>query len=699
VRNGDGAVRGLAGLRAVALSPDGRFVYGASALDAALTVFARDPDGELAFVESLPGVLGATALATSPDGLHLYVGGSAGVDIFSRTSSGRLSRGASVAFAGVHALAVSPDGGNVYAAALDSGVIAVLRRDPITGALVAQQSITGVAAPAGLAVSADGRSVYVTSFTDASLAVFAREAGTGLLSGIELFRDGVGATAGLQGAAAVTVSPDGQRVYAVGQQAMAVFSRSPDTGRLVFVESKSYFAATVDCPPAPASAIAVSPDHQFLFVARSADAAVAVFRRDPGTGSLVLADIFEDALGGRGCDGAFGLAAAIPAGGGVGDLYVSGLSVDRLTALAVDVADGALTPVSEQRNGGGGVDGLVGVRVVAVSPDDQHVYAAAPGALAVFARDSSDGALRFIEVQRGGVSGLGTLSGMALSPDGAHVYAATASDRLFVFVRDAASGRLQLVQELRNGVNGVSGLAGDSAVRVSPDGVDVYVASAGDAAIAVFGRDTATGMLGFSGVHRQGEWGADGLEGASGLAIDADGRHVYVASTGAGGAVAAFVRNAASGELSFRAVYRNRVAGIDGLAGAAAVELSPDGTHVYVAGFLDAAIAIFARDAVSGDLGFSGVVRDAGGGLSGVTALAASADGGRIYAAGAGGTLVVLSRAPGVGALQVVGTWRSGTDGAAGLAGARSVATDGAGANVYVAGAIDAAVAAFSVAP
>ena len=96
------------------------------------------------------------------------------------------------ALEGAASLAVSRDGRNVYVAAAASNAVAILRRDPRTGAL---RQLAGKAG----CIS---------------------ETGTG-----GACRDGTG----LWGAAAVAVPPDGRHAYAAGffSSAVSIFSRAP----------------------------------------------------------------------------------------------------------------------------------------------------------------------------------------------------------------------------------------------------------------------------------------------------------------------------------------------------------------------------------------------------------------------------------------------------------------------------------------
>src|SRR3989442_5281 len=117
-------------------------------------------------------------------------------------------------------------------------------------------------------------------------------------------------------------------------------------------------------------------------------------------------------------------------------------------------------------------------------------------AIAVFQRDVASGMLTFVEVQRsgtGGVEGLLGAKSVAVSPDGAHVYAAgSLDDAVAVFGRDATTGKLTFVEAQREGANGVTGLAGALAVTLSPDGANLYVPGPTPDPPAVFPRDAAT---------------------------------------------------------------------------------------------------------------------------------------------------------------------------------------------------------------
>src|SRR5207249_210394 len=114
------------------------------------------------------------------------------------------------------------------------------------------------------------------------------------------------------------------------------------------------------------------------------------------------------------------------------------------------------------------------------------------------------------------------------------------------------------------------------------------------------------------------------LNGPQAMAISLDGAQLYVAS---GNDLVVFARDPESGMLTLVQTVKDNTNGVDGVGGAAALALSPDGAHLYAAGKLDDALAVFARDSASGALSFVEVDRqavDGGDGLGGVDAVAGS---------------------------------------------------------------------------
>ncbi len=215
---------------------------------------------------------------------------------------------------------------------------------------------------------------------------------------------------------------------------------------------------------------------------------------------------------------------------------------------------------------------------------------------------------------------------IALSLDGRSVYvAATTSDAVAVFDRDPATGTLTqkagtaaCVSEDGNGGMCRDGVAlnGPQGVAVSADGLTVYVASTASDAVAVLGRNRATGELslkiGNSGCNRETGTGGDcrdgvALDATSGVVVSPDGRSVYVTAA-VSGAVAVFDRTNAFITIGGTLVQKPGRAGCiseDGTGGQCATFLlansltgaaiSPDGLNLYVVSLLGDAVSAFRR--------------------------------------------------------------------------------------------------------
>jgi DNA-binding beta-propeller fold protein YncE len=396
---------------------------------------------------------------------------------------------------GSHALAISPDGRNVYVASSRSNAIAVFSRNARTGRLTQRSGAAGcmairgaggcataigLAAPNSVAVSADGKNVYATSLASNAVVVFARNGSTG---GLSQLGNGTGcivnaATSGcttgraLDGPDIVAVSGDGKNVYvgAFAGSALAVFSRDPSTGALAqpadptgcFVNTPTAGCTTGLALGSP-EGVAVSADGANVYVAAPGSNAVDIFSRNTSTGALTQAT--DD----TGC-----------------------------------IAGGAVTGCSP------GVQ-LSGADAVVVSPNDASVYVTSlvSDSVTAFSRTSA-GQLSQLSgtsacvinvLAVGGSLGreLSGAEGLAVSPDGASVYAvAFTSGALDVFNRNAGSGAVTqksratgcLVRGAVPGCTPGRALRGASSVAVSPDGKNVYSAAFNSNAVGIFKRVT-----------------------------------------------------------------------------------------------------------------------------------------------------------------------------------------------------------------
>src|ERR1019366_1341696 len=198
----------LIGANAVAVSPDGRSIY-VTAAPGYITHFFAAPGGQLTYdgcvsndgsgglCGDAPGtpLSGAESVAVSPDGRSVYVasatsgtithffaapGGQLTYDgcISNDGSGGRCADAPGSPFTSATSVAVSPDGNSVYVASPDAGMVSTLAAAPggqltYSGCISADGSNgqctdapgTSLNGVTRVAVSPNGNSVYADSFT------------------------------------------------------------------------------------------------------------------------------------------------------------------------------------------------------------------------------------------------------------------------------------------------------------------------------------------------------------------------------------------------------------------------------------------------------------------------------------------------------------------------------------------------------
>jgi DNA-binding beta-propeller fold protein YncE len=308
----------------------------------------------------------ATATALAVTGDLTQPAGAAGC--VSETGVGPCADGRALAEA--TAVAVSPDGEDVYVASYQSSAVAHFVRNPTTGAISQPTGQAGcisvpdvqpgaepcadghgLGAPTGLAVSPDGKSVYVTSW-DGTVARLNRNTTTG----------GISQPAGPAGC----ISEDGSWDCADGH-------------------ALGYFP----------TGVAVSPDNKSVYVA-SLDGGVVRLNRNTSTGAIsqpagTAGCVSEEGVGpcqnGHAIDGAWSVVVSPDAK----HVYVASFLSDAVTRFNRNTTTGAIVQpagncISESGTGGcdsGDGHGLNGAQGLSVSPDGKSLYVGSENSHAV----------------------------------------------------------------------------------------------------------------------------------------------------------------------------------------------------------------------------------------------------------------------------------------------------------------------------
>jgi DNA-binding beta-propeller fold protein YncE len=321
----------------------------------------------------------------------------------------------------------------------------------------------------------------------------------------------------------VTVSPDGKTVYAAGgpgsRGALGVFSRNATTGSVHQLPGRAgcvLRAKTSGCTRGPGietPAALAVSPDGTLLVTAARNGRSIGIYRRAANGALTAAGTVKDI--------------AMPSGLAFradGNLLLvasaKGLLAFRLSGTKLIRASGPIP-----------CDEFTGCTAVAFSPDGLYAYAVAGG------------------------GAHGSITTYLVSPGG--------------FVETSAPTAAHALREPRD-------------VAVSPDGQNVYVAASVSSGVAVFTRDPTTGMMAQSGcvtaTGSEGDCGkTTGLAGATSLAISADGKNVYVASS-VSNRIAVFDR---AGDGMLRRTQALAPRGVKSITG---IAVSPDGHNVYAAG-------------------------------------------------------------------------------------------------------------------
>lgn len=436
---------------------------------------------------------------------------------------------------------------------------------------------TGLAGIQLVLSSPDGEQVYVVA--EGTVSVFDRNAATGNLTFRELYRDQTAGFRGLAGVSGAVIAPDGGHLYLLRRDARSVtILRRGEDGLLGFVGEQP-LAPTRPSPGIPGF-LAITPDGETLYVTFDflPELSTLVYDRDPATGTLSLVEEAADVSGPIAVspDGDF-LYSSV--GDGVATFTIGG--------------SGALTLLGTLRRGMPGVDDQLRVDALAVSPDGRHVYASSVADSITFVlRREASGQLSYVGKIASPDPFFANVRPLVVSPDGANVYVCRELEgRIEVYGRDAVTGLLALTSTFP----GESPRLSCKAMAVSPDGRNLYTPGQFEQSLLVLARQ-ASGALSLVDTLEEGEGAPAGLPFAHSVAVSRDDRHVYAADT-VSGRIGLFLRDDATGRLSFVEAVEATVE---------TLVLSPDNTFLY--GLRpDGGIAIFRRDAGTGELAPAGV--------------------------------------------------------------------------------------------
>ncbi len=310
------------------------------------------------------------------------------------------------------------------------------------------------------------------------------------------------------------------------------------------------------------------------------------------------------------------------------------LSTDR-NSRAIDGSIGFI------QDGVAGAEGLAGIWAVAATVDGKSVYAigSVGNAVVHFERNASTGALTFKSAYRNGagISGLNVPKALVMSSNGGSVFVAgSGSNSIVEFSRNTTTGALTFVRAVVDN----AALEVVNSLALSQDGTNLYAASSKVGVLTLLTRGNVASEWRVANSYRNDENGIQDMSAPRALTLSADGRNLYVANRTDGtsdlnnGSLLAFKRNVVSGELSFVRGWRDS-AGVDvGVQGVANLSASADGAHIFATSPTTGTLSVWRRDASTGLLRSSEVLRHQANyldGLAAVQGLALAPDDSMLY--------------------------------------------------------------------
>jgi len=294
---------GLDGAVSLVVSPDGRRVYVVSFYDSAVAIFEKDEQGSYQFKrairDGLPyeqvfsdkesvkkkdklGLLGAYDIAITVDNSQLFVASVASnaVAIFDIDKNENVifnhairdSDDINYGLGGAVNVVITPNNSQVIVAGFNENAITIFNRNS-NGALAHTQTlingkddIKNMIAPQGLAMSPDGNYLYVACGGGNAVVVFARNT-QGRYSYIQSLSNANDNVSAFGGAGAVTVSPDGKRIFVASETDNAVVSlKKLNDGTLKILSVLQSEGRKKGNERNGAASVNVSPDGKYLLV-------------------------------------------------------------------------------------------------------------------------------------------------------------------------------------------------------------------------------------------------------------------------------------------------------------------------------------------------------------------------------------------------------------------------------------------------
>ncbi len=285
-------------------------------------------------------------------------------------------------------------------------------------------------------------------------------------------------------------------------------------------------------------------------------------------------------------------------------VWVSDDKQEKIFAPATD----ALVYFEGAKIGGKAITGLNSPWQLILSSDrdQRHLYVISRdtgtdstdlNTLALFDRNPANGALTFNTAYAnniGGITGIAAPTAMSMSADGRNLNIVSETEQtLSVFRVDAVTGQLAFVQSFKHGTN-PDGLAAPSAVHTTLDGSFVYVTDGAANLVAIYARDSITGVLTIKSTVA--------LDGSpNNMIASRDGAFLYISLVDKN-SIATLLRDITTGALSLVTTLSNNTNALTALVNPYSLTLSPDDSKLIVGTLGNNSLVVLRRQLITGVL-------------------------------------------------------------------------------------------------
>ena len=430
---------------------------------------------------------------------------------------------------------VSPDDNFVYAAG-DEG-FAIYQRNISTGQLSEIMATDSISAE-GLGITHSGK--YLFMLRHHAIYTYERDLQTGLLTW-----NSVRADVSNGNYANIEVTSDDATIAVSDDHYDRVRFYDLDTTNGNLILTQAFYDWQNANFLEGASGISFSADDKYLAVAPRDESAITIFKRD-NIGQYQVHQEIEDTTPN------FNWYEPNDAIFTSNNKYLFVATNAVITTFELNDSSGFWDFKHNYATGGNSQNPFMnGIRSIRLSNDEQSLFAITYyGDELIHINIDSTGMLyvpTFITDDLIGVDGLDQAFNLELSNDGQNIYvAAHEDDALSVFSFDTTLLTMSYLELHKGSPNNADALYRADQVEISPDGKHVYTTSRYDQGIAVFERDSITGILTF--IQQYKFWDYEIWTGTiteNSLSITPDGEHLYLGRSG----LYRFKRNTTTGKI------------------------------------------------------------------------------------------------------------------------------------------------------